>query len=449
MATPNGQVSNSFAKEGTLRKRGFLTGSLDGEAVYANPESSVLMFGPPGSGKSLTFAANLVEATGWDAIVYDPPGTIRKLVEEAMVEKGYAIRVINMDRQDGVGFNPMTFLKRSEFLSRDLAQMVELLMPHDNARGKDGYFGPQAQNIATGYIKHMWTTQPDTFTLGEFIRVFSNNDYLDVLTKEMQASKDADALIASSIVKRAGTDNEKGGLLNTITKDIKLWADDHIDALALKRPRWDWESVFSDPQPSVTFIEGGMGFRRVCGPFARMVIGLAVLEVQRMFNRAEQRLPKGLRIFIDEAKELGRCNAINETNDKLRKADARTYMGWLALPDLHAVYGDEAKGMFGTSTRIITGGIGDHETLQTFSNLIGKRTVRTKGESKSASGRSDSEHDTGVPVIYPDQIGRLPADEQIVLLSDMAARVKKPWHISGGKVILGVRPSPFLSFLWG
>lgn len=422
-----------------MAHNGFLLGSFEKKPVFALPEQSVLMFGPPGSGKSLTIAANLLRAPGWDCIIYDPPGTIRELTQEALIARGYDVRCINVDRPEkGIGYNPMSFLQRSQHLGRDVAQLVDLLLPFNGDTGASEYFGAQAQNIAIGFIRYLWEERGTRFQLADLVRLLSDEAKLKVMLRQMQASGEPDAMAASAIILRAGEKGERGGILNSVLKSLRVWSDEDLVKVCGMQPWW-WEQVFTHPKPVAVFLEGGMGFRAVCGPYARMAMGLAILEVQRMFGESQQPLRKGLRLFIDEAKELDTCSAIVEANDKLRKAGVRTFMGWLAVSDLKNIYGADADNMIGTSTLMITGGVKCEKTLRMFSELAGRRTVRSFGESKSDGGTSESEHETGVPLIYPDQIRRLSPDEQLAIMDTLTVRLKKPWRrTANGQVVIGV-----------
>lgn len=422
-----------------MAHNGFLLGSFEKKPVFALPEQSVLMFGPPGSGKSLTIAANLMRAPGWDCIVYDPPGKIRRWTEASLIARGYDDRSINVDRPEkGIGYNPMSFLQRSQHLGRDVAQLVDLLLPFNGDSGASEYFGAQAQNIAIGFIRYLWEERGTRFQLAELVRLLSDEAKLKVMLRQMQASGEPDAMAASAIILRAGEKGDRGGILNSVLKSLRVWSDEDLVKVCGMQPWW-WEQVFTHPKPVAVFLEGGMGFKAVCGPYARMAMGLAILEVQRMFGEDQQPLRKGLRLFIDEAKELDKCSAIVEANDKLRKAGVRTFMGWLAVSDLKNLYGDDAENMIGTSTLMITGGVKSVQTLEMFSKLAGRRTVRSLGASKSDGGTSESEHETGVPLIYEDQIRRLASDEQMVVTETLTALLKKPWRRkSATEVVIGV-----------
>lgn len=108
---------------------------------------------------------------------------------------------------------------------------------------------------------------------------------------------------------------------------------------------------------------------------------------------------------------------ILEATRKYRKRLCRLMILTQNLADLVILYGQEVtRGLIGNfDYKVLLGGIGDLESLETFAKLIGYKETTKRSVSKSASGTSRTESEDREFIIEPSELDRL--GDKAVLIS--------------------------------
>ena len=108
---------------------------------------------------------------------------------------------------------------------------------------------------------------------------------------------------------------------------------------------------------------------------------------------------------------------ILEATRKYRKRLCRLMILTQNLADLVILYGQEVtRGLIGNfDYKVLLGGIGDLESLETFSKLIGYKETTKRSVSKSSSGTSRTESEDREFIIEPSELDRL--GDKAVLIS--------------------------------
>mgnify|MGYP002680905956 FL=1 len=99
------------------------------------------------------------------------------------------------------------------------------------------------------------------------------------------------------------------------------------------------------------------------------------------------------------------------------------------LADLIILYGREVtRGLIGNfDYKVLLGGIGDLESLETFSKLIGYKETTKRSVLKSSSGMSRTESEDKEYVIEPSELDRL-GDDMILISPEGYFRLKKNFY---------------------
>ncbi len=422
-------------KAGNLEPQGFKVGKLNGKSVYTHRERSLLMFGPPGAGKSLTFSSSIREASGCDMIIYDPAAGVLGQCRDKLETAGYEVRVIDLNRPtESAAYNPLTFLNYSTplTLNRDVQALSSLLCPIVNDSEIGGHFGRISQRLIGGTIKHLRDTDPRRATLPYAAeKLCANATRRRIMFSEMERNPDVSVQMAVAAFNEAG-DREKGSFATTMFDRMEIWADAGLKMCM--DGDWSWEDVFTDIKPVAVFINGGLGASHLTGAYARLLIGNAINTVRRSYNLTGKPLHKGLKIYVDEAVNIGRCDAVLDGQRELRKAGVRVAMAYIDRSDMQQVYGKAADMLINSADAIVTGGMRDLKYLQEMVELIGRNTQETYGQSEGRGGESQSKSQFGRPLISTDELVRLPQDEVVALLGSLSTRLKKPWQVSKGGV---------------
>lgn len=438
---PHGDADWADWKElrqaGMLKPGGFAVGTVKkrfGKAtVYTHRERSLIMYGPPGSGKSLAAAASLCKADGWDTIVYDPASSILPVVRASLEARGYEIRVLDLnDPAAGQKYNPLTYLFESGPVGfdTDVRSLATLISPVDDTTEISAHFTGIVMKLVAAFITHTAADQKN-WKLAAIARNMGEEAIRDRILKEMKQSPEDFVRLAASAVSGAG-DKEKGSFYTTAFNRMELWVNARIKALVDDPEHWSFDDMFDSKKPVALFINGGLSAREMTGAYARVVLGNAINTVRR---RKDQNIrnKKALKLFVDEAANIGRCTALLDAQRELRKAGTRVCLFYIDRTDMRNAYGKDAGMLEGSCDVVVPGGIRDKSLLQDVCELIGNRTEITEGQSVNAHGSSESRSQFGRKLISVDELMRLPGDEVICLLGNMTARLKKPWAIKGDK----------------
>ena len=132
----------------------------------------------------------------------------------------------------------------------------------------------------------------------------------------------------------------------------------------------------------------------------------------------EKGKPKTILLALDEYASLHiDSGMILEATRKYRKRLCRLMILTQNLADLVILYGQEVtRGLIGNfDYKVLLGGIGDLESLETFAKLIGYKETTKRSVSKSSSGTSRTESEDREFIIEPSELDRL--GDKAVLIS--------------------------------
>lgn len=120
---------------------------------------------------------------------------------------------------------------------------------------------------------------------------------------------------------------------------------------------------------------------------------------------------------------------ILEATRKYRKRLCRLMILTQNLADLIILYGQNVtRGLIGNfDYKVLLGGIGDLESLETFSKLIGYKETKKRSVSRSASGTSRTESEDKEYIIEPSELDRL-GDDMILISPEGYFRLQKNFY---------------------
>lgn len=120
---------------------------------------------------------------------------------------------------------------------------------------------------------------------------------------------------------------------------------------------------------------------------------------------------------------------ILEATRKYRKRLCRLMILTQNLADLVILYGQEVtRGLIGNfDYKVLLGGIGDLESLETFAKLIGYKETKKRSVSRSASGTSRTESEDKEYIIEPSELDRL-GDDMILISPEGYFRLQKNFY---------------------
>lgn len=451
-------------KHGHFKRQGWLIGEIYrprfwrwgrvSELIYTLTDASGLAIAAKGEGKSQTAIAQLKDIatrrTKDDVVVVDPAGDLRAGSEAAFREAGYRVLVIDAnDTANSVKYDPMTVLRVSseDDYDRDVEQMCRLILP-DDSESQNPHFQEFARKMLMGMTAFQMENDRHTTTLNSVVMDLTTSvDKRMAIFTQMRQSANPLVQQAVSAYDEAGS-KERGSFSTTMARKLGIWLRVPVRKLTQHdvqegKPRdrgWTWEQVFMDDIPTVVFVISGLGTGE--GPLARLILGNAINTRRYMYNamrtasRSERvQFSRGLRLFVDEAKELGRCEAIMDANNTLRKAGVSTMMYWLSSRDVFHTYGDDAVTLIQNSDLFVFGGSKEKSWSEDLSWLVGDMTIANPGGSQNDNGVSHSYSEQARRVIKSDEIRRMPFEQMLYISSRVATRCFKPFEIKENGVV--------------
>lgn len=433
---------------GIVQRRRFWRWGRVSEFIYTRSDASGLAVAPKGEGKSQTAIAQLKDIATRkakdDVVVVDPAGDLRAGAEAAFREAGYRVLVIDAnDTKSSAKYDPFTVLRVSseDDFDRDVEQMCELILP-DDKDSQNPHFQEFARKMLMGMTAFQMENNRNTTTLNSVVMDLTTGvDKRMSIFTQMRQSANPLVQQAVSAYDEAGS-KERGSFSTTMARKLGVWLRVPVRKLTQydagetgARDRgWTWEQVYLDDVPTVVFVISGLGTGE--GPLSRLILGNAINTRRYMYNamRAVSKsdrvqFSRGLRVFVDEAKELGRCQAIMDANNTLRKAGVSTMMYWLSSRDVFNTYGDDAVSLIQNSDLFVFGGSKEKSWSEELSWLIGEKTIANPSGSENDSGTSHGYSEQARRVAKSDEIRRLPFQAMIYINSRVAARCAKPFEI--------------------
>jgi type IV secretory pathway TraG/TraD family ATPase VirD4 len=427
-------TDRELRKGGYLEPKGFMPGvTASGRRVFLDLETSAVIFGSRGAGKTQTFIANLKAKRDIkpDLVIADPVGDIEQAVSKDLQIMGYGTLCLNLTDPAGSSnkYNPLSFLKPHLTFdyARDVMSLCELLMPE---AGKENDAGMHFLESGRAMLQSMLMWRKGS-SLGDII--------LRLLVEKKERTKEFATMTGHPLIRQgveafdAAGDRERGSMDSTLSRKLRPWLDDavrHITTLDPNEDDWSFEDVFADKKPIAVFIRSGLGNEAFGGPFTRLVVGNAINTARRLWNQTGKPLPKGLWLYVDEARGMGNCSAVIDAVNELRKAAVNVFLCFHTLADVKETYASPQALLNGCAW-VINGGSRDLALYREASQLAGDMTVTTKSVSKGDHD-SETEHESGKPLIRVDELQKLAKDEVVVLGPGILAKLKKPYSVVKG-----------------
>lgn len=426
-------TTKDLNKAGNLTGTGFVVGRLDRKLVRTRSEYSCLMFGRPGSGKSLTMGATIHAARGETLVVYDPPGALLERFRGSLAAKGYTVQKIDLNAPlDGVPYDvcaPLDAAKPYDFEAR-LKQLADLATAdlHDGGKNSE-HFADTARILVQGVLGWLHQNERAKSSLYDVATILlsaSAAKRAAIFRQISQSGSDA-ALMAVNMweAAEAAKGGEASGFRSCVTRALEPWVTRAYRDLTVGEGReaFSWNTVFDSPAPQAVFLTGGVLRASEVKAFVRVFFGQAASTLASRF--AEGQIIRPTKLMIDEGVVLGRCEPVLRAVEEMRKVEVTVFIGYQSLAQLRQIWEQRAGTLLDCCDVILSGGSKTPNDYQDFSQLIGSRTVKTI--SKGSNGVSESE--TGRHLWAIEDSFKLDETQSLALLGSNAVLLKKPYSV--------------------
>lgn len=404
-----------------LRGDGFVVSKQGRRLVRLDSERSAIVFGQPGTGKSMMTMANLENIEGTpDLLVVDPKGELLAFSEKMLVLKGYDIIKIDLtDPLNSAGYDCLSYIERNSRyeVGRDTISICDLLTPEGVGMSDTAqHFQESARNMVQSAILGLesWTL-PDILTMLVVDKKRRTDVFESLRThKHRLVRQGVEAFVSAG-------DRERGAMDSTLSRKLRPFLDEAN--LEVMRGDWSFEDKFRADRPFALFINTGMRNKINGGPFARLVVGCALNTVRRMFDRKEDR-KRPFWVFLDEAPILENCQPIVEALTDLRSARVRLWACFHSHETVTSTYRNAGK-LLDNMAWVISGGSKDIPLYEAAEKLAGEK-VRTSKSVSKGDRKSETEHEARGPLVTVGEMHALRKSEVLAIAPGLLFKGQKP-----------------------
>lgn len=395
--------------------------------------NSVLVVGGAGSGKSRFFIKpNLLQMNA-SFVVTDPSGEMINSLGKTLIDHGYRLKVFNIsDMAHSNTYNPLAYIRDEAGVNMVITCLIDNTTQGEG--GGDNQFFVDAEKLLYSacifYLKDYCHNE----NMKNFAGVMSliNSSAVDENNANAKSDLDKifDKLPNNSLArkyyrafKQAAGKTLKSIIISCVTRLQPFMTPQVVnltssDDLELDRMGDEKTALFIiTPQADRTYA------------FLASMLYSQLFET--LYYKGEQQLAEGgseqmkvpIRCMMDEFANIGTVPDFPGKLATMRKYNISAAVVLQDIAQIEAMYKDNWKTLVGNCSTTLFLGSSEPNTLQYFSDRLGKKTIRTKSisDSKSRGGSSDSYQYTGREVMTADELGRMPSDECIVFTQNMRA----------------------------
>ena len=295
----------------------------------------------------------------------------------------------------------------------DAALVTDALVFDDG--GSDPYWGLEARNLLQGVILHIATdygiddAERNLMTLRRLLTL--DADQFAVLLEDMTTNVGANGAV-SRIARSLSAMPEKQ--FGSIRATARV-STDFLESPRMERvlARTDFELADLKRNPTTIYLCLPAARLGTHSRWLRLMIGLALEAMER-----ERTRPKRPVVFLmDEFATLGYMRSIENAVGQIRGFGVKLWVVLQDLNQLKALYRDRWETFLGNAGTVQFFGLNDQFTTQYVSRILGEQTILVTSQTEQGSRRTSvSISEKGRSLMTPDEVRRLPAHQQIILM---------------------------------
>jgi len=418
------------------RRTGIYLGLWRGSYLRDCGPGHVLVMAPTRSGKGVGVVVPTLLTWPHSTLVHDLKGENWQLTAGARRAMGHIC--LKFDPTDATGasvkYNPLEQVRlRTVHEAEDVQNIVHMIVDPDG-RGLNDHWVKTGAALLTGTILHLLYAEP-TKTLRGLAGFLSDPKctLIETIERMIKAEHDPDGsmawrdyhgeptrthpIVAESMREiLSKSDNERAGVFSTVMSFLSLYRDP-IVAANTEYSEFKINDLVNHQRPVSLYLVVPMASRDRLRPLIRLILNQIVRTLTTTLDykngRAVPANRHPLLLMLDEFPMLGRLDVLAEALSLIAGYGIRACLVAQDLTQIYAAYGrDEAVTVNCDTT--VAFAPNKIETAQALSKLAGETTVRHAHRTRSSAGTSVSEPEVGRPLITPDEVRRLGADEVLI-----------------------------------
>ncbi len=409
-------------RAGLLQKHGLLLGRKRGRYICAGGQVGAVVVAPPRSGKGIgPIICNLLNFNG-SILCVDIRGETYDATSGFRKKHGQVFRISPLEPSGRTHcFNPFDFLSEERAIRISQVQTISnILIP--TPEKVDPMWSSEARDILEGVILFLYSVQDGRVTIGQVARFFkASADFADLLQSLIDKYKDR--MDSFSIEAFQGflqkADKEQSGVTSTVKSALKVFLNPQVEACT---SRSDFDPMGLRSRRMTVYLNVSPDHIKLLQTFLSFLTQSIFFSlISRLPDKSKE--PYQVLAILDEFPALGRMDAVKEGMGYFAGYNVVPMLLCQDTSQLYDIYGEHGGTALLSSMVRIYYACNNEKTAQSVSTQCGNRTARSVSRSSSVTfrtARNDmgtiNKSQTKVPLITPEEIMQLPADEQIILV---------------------------------
>jgi type IV secretion system protein VirD4 len=417
---------------------GIVVGRLGKQVLVDRKDRHVLAYAPSGTGKSSCLVIPTLLRWRGSVLAFDIKGELWEKTSGYRQSLGHC--VVRFDPslvKGGAAYNPLLAIPRSEedvAFAQDVADI--LVSPEGKeATGGERFFEDSARALLTGVILHVVYTEARP-ALGTCLQLLSSPKPTDTweamrtaihdpggrrgwIDRATGSRSETHPTVASAASRLLGMDFRTATAVQATAQSKLVLFEDPIVCRNTAGSDFQGEDLISGDQPVAVYLTVAPADLDRMRPLLRIILA----QLSRQLTKEIRRDRRPVLFMLDEFTALGKLDFMHRGIGFFRGYQIRVFISIQSLEQLFQLYGPHQS--IGANCAVqIAYGANDVATAKLLSEMTGKRTVEYRRESWSRNllggRRSESETETGRPLLSPDEIRRLPDGEALIYVAGCA-----------------------------
>ncbi len=396
----------------------------------------VLVFAPTRSGKGVGVVVPTLLTWPYWALVHDLKGENWHLTAGARRQMGHICLKFDPTDTSGtsVKYNPLEQVRlRTVHEAEDVQNIVHMIVdPH--GKGLNDHWVKTGAALLTGAILHLLYAEPNK-TLRGLAGFLSDphSTLMETIERILAAEHDQDGsmgwrdyrgqptrshpIVAESMRELLNkSENERAGVFSTVMSFLSLYRDP-IVAANTEYSEFKINDLVNHERPVSLYLVVPMASRDRLRPLIRLMLNQIVRTLTTTLvykdGRAVPAIRRKLLLMLDEFPILGRLDVLAEALSLIAGYGIRACLVAQDLTQIYDAYGRDESITSNCDTSVAFTP-NKMQTAQELSRLAGETSVRHSHRTVSSAGASTSEPEVARPLMTPDEVRRMRADEVLI-----------------------------------
>ncbi len=403
----------------------------------------VLVFAPTRSGKGVGVVVPTLLTWPHSALVHDLKGENWHLTAGARRRMGHICLKFDPTDTSGtsVKYNPLEQVRlRSVHEAEDVQNIVHMIVdPH--GKGLNDHWVKTGAALLTGAILHLLYAEANKTLRG--LAGFLSDPHctlMETIERMLSAEHDRDGsmcwrdyrgeatrthpIVAESMREVLNkSENERAGVFSTVMSFLSLYRDP-IVAANTEYSEFKINDLVNHERPVSLYLVVPMASRDRLRPLIRLMLNQIVRTLTTTLvykdGRAVPAIRRKLLLMLDEFPILGRLDVLAEALSLIAGYGIRACLVAQDLTQIYDAYGRDESITSNCDTAVAFTP-NKMQTAQELSKLAGDTSVRHSHRTISSAGASTSEPEVARPLMTPDEVRRMPADEVLIFARGRSA----------------------------